>query len=154
MFLLILKFAGFTFAGVLFEIFFNRIPKLRDRCKAYNIPFSFKGYIKTDWLSFVQQGVFTAVFLSLAVVLMRKYSINIEAMYVVCLAGGAYGTNILSKRFSAFGEYILHIVDMKTNISDTLTTNIMKFDKEKEPEEPPVEEPGGDRPESPINPLR
>lgn len=139
MFLTILQFAGLTTLGMLMDIFFNRVPKLKDRCKAYNVPFSLKIYFKEDWLSFIQQGLLMGAFLSVSAVIMRVFQVPIDYMYFLCIVGGAYGTNILNKRYSAFGEKLLKIVDEKTNISDAVTT----IEKEQQ---------GGDRPDKPTHP--
>lgn len=143
MFLIILQFAGLTAFGMLIDIFFNRVPKLKDRCKAYNVPFSLKIYFKEDWLSFIQQGILMGAFLSVSAVIMRVFQVPIDYMYFLCLIGGAYGTNILSKRYSAFGEKLLKIVDEKTNISDSIVTLV---------EQEQAKEQGGDRPDKPTHP--
>lgn len=163
MIIIILKLAGLCILGMLVEIFFNRVPKLRERCLALKEPFSLSIYFKEDWLSFIQQGIVMAIFLSFSAIVMRLFEIQIEYMYIASSVGGAYGTNILNKRYSAFGKRLLDIIDKNAGISkiqlENFNNNNDNMENLTKDEIKSVNggvettEIGGDRPNPPINPI-
>lgn len=110
--------------GVLFQICVVKIPRLRAASLNANRPFSFKEYISDDWPAIM--GSFIAVGI-LCFCLDELLNIKPDLAKIVkwlFVFVGFTGSSIIQAILSVTNKKIMELIDVKTNISDSVVPDI------------------------------
>lgn len=106
--------------GMLFYLFAIKLPAIKKRALAANLPFSIKGYFKDDFLSVIASLL---SLLALIWVLDEIIGYNPSFMRYIkffFVFVGYTGQSLLISAFGQFDVRVRKIVDAKTNALDAL----------------------------------
>lgn len=110
--------------GVLFQICVIKIPRLKKTSLIANRPFSFKQYLSDDWPAIA--GSFLAVGI-LCFCLDEVLDIKPELAKIVkwlFVFVGFTGSSIIQTILSVTNKKIMRIIDVKTDISDSVAPDV------------------------------
>ena len=104
--------------GILFHIFVLKLPAVRARAKAANVPFKMSDYFKDDYLAIVA-SLLTVIILVWVLDEIIGYNPSfmryIKFFFIFI---GYTGSSVLVNVFGKFDKEVQKIVDIKTDISD------------------------------------
>lgn len=106
------------FLGIALHIFAFKAPAEKKRAEAANVPFNLLDYLKADYLPIVA-SVITVVVLVLLLDEIIGYNPSfIRYVKFGFLFVGYTGSSILVSALGQFGNKVIKIVDVKTDIAD------------------------------------
>lgn len=103
--------------GLLFHMLIN-IKGLRDHMLAANMDWSFKAYLKKDWLSYLLSLLAIVILLVTWTEVVGWQPDAARFAKAVFLVMGYAGDSILQAFFSKANKQLLQVVDEKTNFAD------------------------------------
>lgn len=106
--------------GMLFHIFAIKLPAVRSRAKAANLPFSVKDYFKDDWLAITASFlcVLILVWVLDEIIGYNPSFLRYTKFFFVFV--GYTGSSILVGMLGKFDKQVQNIVDIKTNQLDAI----------------------------------
>lgn len=104
--------------GQLLQLFWVKIPAVKERCRVANKPFSMKTYWESDWNLIVGTCIFGGMLIvGLGELVTIKPEVLSYIRWFFAFIGFAGSSFVLSK-YSKFEKSINAIVDLKTDIAD------------------------------------
>jgi hypothetical protein len=103
------------------QLFWIKIPSLRQRSAAVNKPFLFKDWIACDWNILVGTQLFGFLLLLVMNEVLNwkpEYADFIKTIWGLL---GAFGTSVALSKWGQFEKGIINFIDVKANISDLVT---------------------------------
>ena len=104
--------------GMLFYLFAIKLPAIRKRALAANLPFSIKGYFKDDYLSVIASliSIIALVWTLDEIIGYNPSFMRYIKFFFIFI--GYTGSSVLVNVLGKFDKEVQRIVDIKTNISD------------------------------------
>ena len=104
--------------GLLFHVFVIKLPAVKKRSEAANLPFTLSAYLKADWLA-LSSSVLTIVIGVFILDEITQYRPSIlEWVKFFFIFIGYTGSSILQAALGRFDKATREVVDIKTNIAD------------------------------------
>jgi hypothetical protein len=106
--------------GMLFHLFAVKIPSARRSSLAANKAFHVKEYLLYDWPAIVSNILAGAIGVYLVDDLIKWKPSALNTLRVLMACFGFVGSSLLIALFGAYSKYVLRVIDVKTNISDSV----------------------------------
>lgn len=112
--------AGMYFIGQILHFLVVKLPSVRNTAQAANKPFSLGEYFRYDWNMHIANFAFGLALLLGAdqVIQVKPAILNIIKWLFIFMGIG--GSSIALGLYSAYKNHVLRIIDVKTNVSDSI----------------------------------
>jgi len=112
-------FIGVIF-GVLFHVFVMKLPALKRRAKAANVPFNVNDYFRDDWIALAASLITGAIGIFVFDELTGAYPSVVKYAKFFFVFVGYTGSSLLQGILSKTEAKIQAVVDLKTDKADNI----------------------------------